>query len=112
MSWMVRAALVAPLSCAFGCSRGEAPPEITAPEATQLALARYRALFSDKYLHNQTDGQYYPFPKLDVTAVTKVDVEPDAFVVHADPPAGVSLEARVAKTGRWTELVRVVFLPE
>lgn len=75
-------------------------------------MERYRQLFADKYMLNPVDGKYYPFPTLDVSAVTRVDLRPEAFLVHATPPSGVSIEARVDRAGQWTEVVRVVFSAE
>ena len=58
------------------------------------------------------DGNYYPYPPLDVDAITRVESGPDGFVIYAEPPAGMSIEARVEKAGRWIEFVRVSFAAE
>jgi hypothetical protein len=88
------------------------PIAINELRVRELALDQYRRLFADKFLLNPVDGKYYPFPALSVQELTHVEAQGDAWIVRATPPSGVSLEARVDKAGRWTELRQVTFSAE
>ena len=84
-------------------------PEISAEAAKELAVARYRALFSDKFLRNPVDGKYLPFPALLVDDVSQIERQDEIWLVQVSPLFGLSLEARVDVHGQWVEFVRVFF---
>jgi len=88
------------------------PTSISEMKAKELALSQYRSLFGDKFLLNPVDGKYYPFPALSTQAFNQIEVRDDVWIVRAAPPSGVSVEARVDRAGRWTELHRVTFSAE
>lgn len=73
--------------------------------ARKLAVDRYRQLFSNRYWRN-VDGSYQEFPPLEETNFV-VEEEGDAFVVTCAPLRGYHVQARVAKTGAWVELINV-----
>ena len=83
--------------------------EISAQAAKELAVARYRALFSDKFLRNPVDGKYLPFPALLVGDVSQIERQDEVWLLRVSPLFGLSLEARVDVHGRWVEFVRVFF---
>jgi hypothetical protein len=89
--------------------QAQAIPELAAKE---LALRRYRELFSDKFLRNPVDERYYPFPELAVADINQVEKQDTFWVVRVAPPSGVALEAHVDRAGQWVELRRVTFSPE
>jgi hypothetical protein len=101
----------------MGCRSSTADPiqqaiSINDLRAKELALDQYRRLFEDKFLLNPVDGKYYPFPALSVQEFTQSEAQGDVWIVRAAPPSGVSVEARVDKAGRWTELRQVTFSAE
>lgn len=86
--------------------------QIDATEASTLALLRFEQLFSDKYILNTVDQRHYRMPALTKSQVTSVEAVGPVWLVRVEPPAGLSMEARVAKDGSWTELVRVRWSPQ
>jgi hypothetical protein len=84
----------------------EQKQEISAQAAKELAVARYRALFSDKFLRNPVDGKYLPFPALLVGDMSQIERQDEVWLLRVSPLFGLSLEARVDVHGRWVEFVR------
>ena len=100
--------------CFIGCGERapeprthSAPAAIDPSRAKQLALGRYRQLFEDKYFVDQAGQQCRPMPAITADDINRVEDKGDAWLIAADPPAGMALEARVAKDGSWIEVVRV-----
>ena len=82
-----------------------AETKISVQLARKLAVDRYRQLFSNRYWRN-VDGSYQEFPPLEETSFV-VEEDGDAFVVTCAPLRGYHVQARVARTGAWVELVNV-----
>lgn len=96
------------LACQSPAPKPEAPvAQIDQSQAKQLAVDRYRQLFEDKYFLNQADHQYRLMPAMSSADINHVEDRGRAWLVVAEPPAGMALEALVAKDGSWVELVRV-----
>jgi hypothetical protein len=111
-------ALACILIC-IACDSHESPPQTSATAAVvdeaaakTLALHRYRDLFRDKYHQNATDGAYHQFPPLTESNFNTVESSGDAWLVSSEPPTGLTVEARVAKTGAWVEIRRVSYVPQ
>lgn len=108
---LVRLGVAAAIVSLYACNRTP-KPTISESAAKRMVLERYHSLFSDKYLLNSLDGQYYPFPSINPDAFTSFAVDTDTFSLRAEPPSGISLVARVARDGSWTELTRVSVVAE
>lgn len=77
--------------------------------ARELVIKRYRELFGGAYLHDEPSGRYVRYPALEPADLTYAEFRGDAWLVQADPPAGLIVRARVAPRGEWVELTSVVF---
>jgi hypothetical protein len=76
--------------------------------ARDLAAARYRMLFLGKY-YETVDGVRHPFPTLDGSSFRDVVASGDAWLVNCAPLAGLTVEARVSRDGRWVEINQVSY---
>jgi hypothetical protein len=102
-----------------GCARSDAGRQqpvqtedegrISGAEARRLVLQQYRQLFSALYLRDDATGKYHAFPPLEEAAFRIVEQRPDGWIIRADPPAGVEVDARVGRRGDWVEIRSIGF---
>ena len=103
--------LASSMACQHGAGsdRIGSDKQIDSTQASALALRRFDQLFSDKYILNPLEHRHFRIPTLAQTQVTSVELVGSVWVVRVEPPAGLSMEARVARDGSWTELLRVTW---
>jgi hypothetical protein len=104
------ALLLATLVC-VGCgpegrgpSRDAQAPIVDEQLARQRALEQYRRLFKGLYLKGPRSGELIPFPDLDDNYFRIVESRGDAWLVRSGSETGLSIVARVAKTGDLVEI--------
>jgi hypothetical protein len=88
------------------------PAAIDEASARKLFVDRYRRLFSDKYYRNAADGKYHQLPALDSAALDVVELSASGWRISATPPAGLSVEGRVDRSGHWVAIESVSFAIE
>lgn len=87
-------------------------PEVDQAKAKRLAAQRYRELFEDKYLFDSGGGTYLSMPAVKESDFNRVESAGASWLVMIHQPAGLEVEARVAKDGSYTELVRARWASE
>lgn len=95
-----------------GCAERKAEvvaTHIDESRARDLVIKRYQELFGSAYLHDEPSGRYVRYPALEPADLTYAEFRGDAWLVQADPPAGLIVRARVAPQGEWVELTSVAF---
>jgi hypothetical protein len=81
-------------------------PQIDQASAKRLAAVRYRELFEGKFLFDSTGRTYHPMPAVTESDFNRVESVGSSWLVAIHRPAGLEVQARVAKDGSWTELLR------
>lgn len=87
-------------------------PQIDQASAKHLVAVRYRELFEGKFLFDSSRGTYHPMPAVTDSDFNRVESVGSSWLVAIHQPSGLEVQARVAKDGSWTELLRAHWASE